>query len=231
MKHMIRKVIFAPGEWYHCYNRGVDKRILFKSSTDYKRFVMLLYASNGSQPVLLNDFGKTSGGPSFGVVIEKNRGEPLVNIGAYALMPNHYHLLLKERAEGGITTFMRKLGTGYAMSFNLKYHRVGTLFSSRFQARHVGSDRYMRRLVNYIHANPAELYEPGFKEGVIKDKKGLEQKLLAYPYSSFPDYQASTDRLEATLLNRETLRDATDVDLSFSRLFQDALDFARTEGL
>lgn len=227
---MIRKVVFAPDEWYHCYNRGVDKRILFKSPADYQRFVMLLYASNGSQHFVLSDFGKISGGPSLELILKAERGNQLVDIGAYALMPNHYHLLLREREPGGITTFMRKLGTGYAMAFNLKYKRVGTLFSSRFQARHVEDDRYMRRLVHYIHANPVELFEPSFKKGVIKNRKELERKLLTYPYSSFPDYQKNVGRTEISLLNRTALQDAVDIDFSFSGMVQDALDFARDEG-
>jgi putative transposase len=223
----MRKTAFAPGEWYHCYNRGVDKRILFKNTSDYQRFVMLLYASNGTRPVTLKDIGKNSQGPSLGLVVEVERGEQLVDVGAYALMPNHYHLLIRECVEGGLTTFMRKLGTGYAMSFNLKYQRVGTLFSSRFQARHVDEDSYMRRLVHYIHGNPAELFEPGFKEGLIRNRKELERKLLAYSHSSLFDYQKSADRLEKVILNQKALRDAVDIDFSFPSMLKDALDFVR----
>lgn len=229
---MIRKISFAPGEWYHCYNRGVDKRILFKNTADYRRFVMLLYASNGTKRFILSDFGKNSVGPSLELIIEKaNRGEQLVDIGVYALMPNHYHLLLRERVEGGITSFMRKVGTGYAMSFNLKYKRAGTLFSSRFQGRHVSSDRYMRRLVHYIHANPAELFEPQFKEGVIQNRHELQSKFNAYPHSSFLDYQKGSERLEKRVLNQKALLDAVDLDFSFSGMVRDAMDFARTEKL
>lgn len=228
---MIRKVTFAPGEWYHCYNRGVDKRVIFKNVSDYRRFVMLLYLSNGTKRFILSNFAKKSYvGPSLELIIEKaDRGDQLVDVGAYALMPNHYHLLLREKTEGGLTTFMRKLGTGYAMSFNLKYHRVGTLFSSRFQARHISNDRYMRRLVHYLHANPSELYEPRFKEGIIANRKELESKMTTYPHSSFMDYQKRSDRPEKSLLNQNALLDAVDLDFSFSGMLRDAMDFARSE--
>jgi len=225
---MIRKIAFVPNEWYHCYNRGVDKKIIFKNTADYRRFIMLLYACNSTKRLILSNFGKNYVGPSLDLIVKAERGEQLVDIGAYALMPNHYHLLLRECTPGGITSFMRKIGTGYAMSFNIKYKRTGTLFSSRFQARHVLDDRYMRRLVHYIHANPVELFEPEFKKGVIKNRTILQQKLLSYQYSSFPDYQKKVNRLEKILLNQESLFDAIDFDFSFSSMIRDALDFSRT---
>jgi len=224
---MIRKITFTPDEWYHCYNRGVDKRIIFKNDTDYRRFVMLLYACNGTERLILSNFGKNYAGPTLDLIVKNKRGKQLVDIGAYALMPNHYHLLLRESVPGGITSFMRKIGTGYAMSFNLKYKRVGALFSSKFQARHVTDDRYMRRLIHYIHANPVELFESGFKEGKIKSHKVLEQKLFSYQYSSFPDYQKNTNRLEKVVLNQKALFEAVDIDFSFSHMMRDAFDFVR----
>ncbi|MFQ5541004.1 MAG: transposase [Candidatus Paceibacteria bacterium] len=228
---MIRKQSFVPGEWYHCYNRGTDKRVIFKSAPDYKRFLMLLYAANSTKRIILSNFGKgTSVGPSLEKIVDgAHRGERLVDIGAYALMPNHFHLLLKESVEGGITTFMRKVCTGYAMSFNLKYKRTGTLFESRFKAKHISDDRYMRRIVNYIHANPAELFEPDLKIGKIGNIKNLKSKLWKYPYSSYPDYQQGVERLEAIIVQQESLRNATDVDLNFNRVITDAVDFAREE--
>lgn len=227
----IRNVSFAPGEWYHCYNRGADKCIIFKSLADYQRFVMLLYISNNTKRFVLSDFGKHSGGPTLKQVVEKiDRKELLVDIGAYALMPNHYHLLIKERLEGGVSAFMQKLGTAYTMAFNLKYRRTGVLFSGKFKARHVNEDRYMRRVVNYIHANPVEIFEPGFKKGNIRNKKKLEKELLDYPFSSFPDYQHGvTERLERKIINQSEMLDATDVDLDFQHLVRDAFDFVKEQ--
>lgn len=175
---------FAIEEWYHCYNRGVDKRAIFENEHDANRFLMLLYLSNSTEPVSLYNTSK----PDFRRVLQQERGEPLVAIGAYCLMPNHYHLLIKETAEGGITAFMRKIGTAYTMYFNAKYERVGHLFSGQFRSRHVLDDRYFQKVLEYIHCNPAELYESGWKSGKLRNTKMLEKKLIEYPYSSLRSY-------------------------------------------
>lgn len=174
----------AIGEWYHCYNRGVDKRPIFGSEDDANRFLMHLYLCNGERAVALYNEAKPSVAQSF----MENRGAPISAIGAFCLMPNHYHLLIKETDEGGITSFMRKLGTAYTMYFNAKYERVGHLFSGQFRSRHVVSDRYFQRVLEYIHLNPAELSESGWKSGKIRNMRQLEKKLLAYPYSSLSSY-------------------------------------------
>lgn len=110
---MNRKITFSVDEHYHIYNRGTDKRQIFLDHDDYDRFVKLLYLCNGTESIVFRDIpiGETYG---------FDRGETLVDIGAYCLMPNHFHLLLREKNEGGISLFMKKLSTGYSMYFNLK---------------------------------------------------------------------------------------------------------------
>ena len=114
-------------------------------------------------------------------------------------MHNHFHLLLKEIVEGGISTFMHKVGTAYTMYFNIKNERTGNLFNKPFKSRHVLVDRYFQHVINYIHCNPAELYEPGWKHGVVKNMKQLHKKLLAYPYSSFDAHSDTRNRLRPIL--------------------------------
>src|SRR3989344_3604281 len=97
-----RRHTLEIGEWYHCFNRGVDKRNLFDNEYDANRFLMLLYLANGTEHVGLYNVEK----PRLADVLSDDRGTPIVAIGAYCLMPNHYHLLLKEITEGGITSFM-----------------------------------------------------------------------------------------------------------------------------
>lgn len=171
---------FEVGEWYHCYSRGIDKRSVFENELDANRFLMALYQANGTKKIQLFSVRK----PAFGSALAVERGTPIVSIGAYCLMPNHFHLLLKEITEGGITSFMRKVGTAYTMYFNAKNERVGNLFTKPFRSRHVGTDSYFQRVIHYIHFNPAELYEPGWKSGKVRDMRRLERKLIGYPYSS-----------------------------------------------
>ena len=132
----------------------------------------------------------------------RQRKGVLVSIGAYCLMPNHFHLLLKEVVEGGIIRFMQKLGTAYAMYFNTKNERSGNLFLKPFRSRHVGDDRYFQRVVDYIHCNPAERFEPGWKRGTVRNMNRLERQLRDYRYSSFPDY-ARERRAIAAILSRD----------------------------
>ena len=119
---------------------------------------------------------------------EIDRGEPLVAIGAYCLMPNHFHLLVKEISAGGISKFMEKLGTGYSMYFNKKNGRTGFLFQGNFKAEHVDSDEYLKYLFAYIHLNPVKLIEAEWKETGIRDKQRAQKYLGQYRYSSYRDY-------------------------------------------
>ena len=178
-------MVFALGEWYHCFNRGVDKRNIFENESDADRFLILLYLANGIEPVQLFRLEK----PTMKKALTENRGTQVVSVGAYCLMPNHYHLLLKEIVDDGISSFMRAVGTAYTMYFNKRNSRTGHLFSGAFQSRHVGTDRYFQRVLRYIHCNPAELYERSWKEGRVKNICLLEQKLLNYPYSSLKSFE------------------------------------------
>ena len=182
---------------------------------------MLLYSSNGSRRVHLSNFSSKNQGPALLDVLTSARGTPLVDIAAYCLMPNHIHLLLRELDYGGISTFMQKLGTGYTMYFNKRYERTGALFSGRFKAAHVNADSHSRRIINYIHANPAELYEPGWKQGVIRNEEKLKKSLLAYQFSSLLDYSGIT-RPENILINRSAAMEIVDTAPSFKTLLDDA---------
>ncbi len=196
---MANRVPFAPGEWYHCFSRGVDKRVVFETTADYERFMQLLYIINTETPIHRSDFKNTN----TAAMLQIERGNPLVAIGAYCLMPNHFHILLKEVAEGGISIFMRKLGIAYAMYFNIKNDRVGNLFVKPFRSRHMDDDRYFKRVVQYIHLNAAELFEPQWKKGVVKNLKKLEIQLQKYPYSSMSDYYGA-DRPEQVILDQNS---------------------------
>ncbi|HEY4501551.1 MAG TPA: transposase [Candidatus Paceibacterota bacterium] len=207
-------------EWYHCFNRGVDKRRVFVSSEDYERFLALLYICNGTHNIRLSERYSSK---LLDVLADKtlDRGETLVELGAYALMPNHIHLLCKEIHKGGIAVFMQKVLTGYTMYFNKKYKRTGPLLSGVFKSRHVDEDRYFKQVVSYILLNPAELYEPGWKEGkgdIIK----LKKKLLNYKYASLADFMGN-DRPEGKIVS--DLSDYYDNKPSLAQLIRDAHEY------
>ncbi|MEK7126344.1 MAG: transposase [Patescibacteria group bacterium] len=197
----IRKTPFAIDEWYHCYNRGVDKRTTYEDRRDYHRFLEQLYLANSETPLRRDDIGTQN----FEKILRVPRSRALVSIGAFCLMPNHFHLVLKEVVENGITTFMQKLGTAYTMYFNKRYERTGNLFVKPFRSRHVDGDDYLQYLVNYVHCNPAELYEPKWKTGNIRNLPALTGKLIEYPYSSLGAYEDS--KLPARALLDENIFD------------------------
>jgi len=115
----------------------------------------------------------------------------LVRIGAYCLMPNHFHLLLTPQVEGGISAFMHKVCTAYSMYFNRRYNRTGTLLEGPFKSSWVDNDTYLKYLYAYIHLNPLKLWQREDLDTEIADADILEF-LKSYTYSSLPDYlQAS----------------------------------------
>ena len=199
---MFRKDPFITGEYYHIYNRGVDKRVIFKSKNDYQRFVMLLYIANSAaeRPLRLDDILDKQK-DKFSEIFSLNKGESLVSIGAWCLMSNHFHILLRQEVDGGITKFMKKLGISYAMFFNIKYNRTGALFGGLFKSKLIGvDDNYMRHLFGYININPLEIRFPNWKDELGKEKIEKSKFLEEYQYSSYPDLIGG-GRAEKTILN------------------------------
>ena len=195
----IRKVPFAPSEFYHIYNRGNSKQVIFHDKQDYTRFLALLYAVNTKQNIALRLV--------FQDIYEFNRGERLVSIGAHCLMPNHFHLLLTEIDEGGISKFMQKLTTAYSMYYNQKYIRTGGLFEGKFKSEHAGDDRYLKYLFSYIHLNPLKIIYKNWRTDGIQNKQKAFKFLQDYKYSSFIDYLLGSKRPEIAILNKEAFPD------------------------
>ena len=115
---------------------------------------------------------------------------------------------------------MQKLGTAYTMYFNAKNERVGNLFMKPFRARHVGDDRYFQHVLQYIHCNPAELYEPEWKSGKVKNMQLLQKKLLEYSYSSLRSYVTKENN---PILSRDGFEIAN--QLPMSRMLKEARDY------
>ncbi len=177
----IRKTAFVPGEYYHLYNRGNSKQEIFHDKEDYDRFIKLLFLSNNEknfkiQFIRMND------------IFNHERKNLLVSIGAYCLMPNHFHILITQTKEGSISKFMQKLTTGYSMYYNKKYERTGSLFEGKFKSEHANNDRYLKYLFSYIHLNPVKMIDKNWKINGIRNKNKTLDFLQDYKYSSYLDY-------------------------------------------
>lgn len=215
-----RRTPFAIGEFFHCYTRGIDKRITFQDTHDYERFLQALYICNNTDP-----FDRDSISNYFhDSILKLDRGEQLVSIVAYCLMPNHYHLVLQEITEGGIVRFMQKVGTMYTMYFNAKNDRVGGLFIGPFRSKHIDNDQYLKKVVSYIHLNPAELFEPEWKGGKVRDIKTLETQLRSYRFSSLPDYSGPA-RSEHRILDWNSIRNINDFIPPIRDLINEAAEY------
>lgn len=183
---MQRDVPFQNGEIYHVYNRGTNKMDIFDSEQDYKRFMQLMYICNQSKAVQLSILSREE--KRVEKLFSQERGTPLVSILAYCLMPNHFHILVRQEVENGISIFMRKLATGYSMYFNKNTKRTGTLFQGKFRSKHIGDTWYLNHIFSYIHSNPISLKFPHWKEGVSKVRKEMFLYLSKYTYSSYVDF-------------------------------------------
>jgi len=177
---------YISGGCYHVYNRGVEKRRIFLDDQDYRVFLHLLkyYISNNK---------KTKEHPLKSLTgFSPTRIRPINPIGkkvellCYCLMPNHFHLLIKQQDEDAIVKLLRRLFTTYVIYFNRRYDRVGTLFQGPYKAVLVGEDGHLLHLTRYIHQNPT------LTKGFLNE----------YPYSSYAYYLGER---KSDWLNTETV--------------------------
>jgi len=183
----MKKPQFVENQIYHIYNRGVDKRKVFLEEEDYFRFIHDLFEFNNEEMVTnaLYYFNhQVMEAESQYITKERKPRKLLVEILIFTLMPNHFHLLLKQKREKGIVKFMHKLGTGYTNYFNKKYKRSGALFQGRFKAVLVNKNTYFIHLPFYIHTNPLDLFNCRDSTSIMEKVQFLEN----YKWSSFPDY-------------------------------------------
>ena len=219
-----RRTTFEVGEWYHCYTRSVerslDSRNIFKTQADYERFLQALHLANNTTTIRRSDLYK----PTHKEILEIPRKDPIVCIGAYCIMPTHFHLLMKEKIEGGISKIMHTVGTAFSMYYNLKHERVGNVFIKPFRSKHVQDQHYLQHVVDYIHLNPVELYEPRWKEGIVNNITKLENNLRSYRFNSLVDYVGS-ERLERVLLDSEAMNLTNQNDQSLQALINETAEF------
>lgn len=165
--------IYVENGYYHIYNRGIEKRTIFEDEQDYKTFLKYLKESLSSPPdpkTITKTFSVR--GVTFDATPRQVKNfDKKIDLMAYCLMPNHFHLLIKQIGLMDINKFMQSLSTRYSMYFNKKYKRIGKLFQGSYKAVLITTDEYLLHLSRYIHLNPTEF---------TKD--------IANAYSSYAEY-------------------------------------------
>lgn len=186
----MRKTRIAPGEHYHIFNRGNNKQPIFLDDRDRIRFLFLLlhlqapiYLTNHNRQV--NYFVKHSVFNIFQEKLEEINKHRYVELKSFALMPNHFHLIVFESKDGGIAQYMQRVLNAYTKYFNAKYQKIGHLFQGPFKAVHVEDNRQLLYLSAYIHRNPREILACKNKEHV-------------FSWSSYSDY-INTNRWDKLL--------------------------------
>lgn len=160
---------FVNGHFYHIYNRGVEKRNTFTNRWDYYRFLETLnFYRKIPLPAKLSDFRRNKA-----TIKDIKEQKEIIKIYCFSLMPNHFHLLIQQLEDLGITNFLKKITNSYTKFFNTKYERIGPLFQGSFKARLVETDEYLLQLTKYIHRNSFSLKE--WQDEI-------------YPYSSYESY-------------------------------------------
>lgn len=169
-----RIIPFVNEEYYHVLNRGVAQMQIFNNAIDYRRFVktFLYYQMEGPKP-RFSMFAPTTS--------LLNQDVKILSIVCFCLMPNHFHFLIRQKKEGGITEFVSKLSNSYTKYFNTKYKRVGPLLQGEFKAVHVETTEQLLHVSRYIHLNPLVGY-------VTKD-------LDHYQWSSYSEYVNLSDSI------------------------------------
>lgn len=173
-----RTMPLVTGEYYHVFNRGVAYLPTFSSIKDYERFLFcLLYYRYKDIPFKLSRL--------LHIQIEERekilksleiKNDKIIDVLSYCLMPNHFHLLLQQKADGGISKYIKHVSDSYIRYFNMKRKRVGPLFQGAFKAVHIETDEQLIHLSRYIHLNPLVSF-------VVK-----KENFLSYPWISLQAY-------------------------------------------
>ena len=204
---------FVEGEYYHIYNRGNSKQQIFLDDKDRDHFAKLLYLCNSSKKINFRE----------DIVKKKidawdfERGDRIVSIGSWVLMPNHFHLYIKINGSdlpnplrlantNNISLFMGRVCNAYAKYFNLRHGRTGSLFEGKFKSVNVINDIQAKYLFSYIHLNPIKLIQSDWKEKGINDIDMAANFLNSYKWGSYLDF-LEINRKENMILNKEDFPD------------------------
>lgn len=204
---------FVNREFYHVYNRGVDKRQIFLDQYDIQRFLQSILEFNSAEPIgSIYELSFLREKPQFGRPTSKLR---LVDIIAYCLNPNHYHLILKQKTGGGISEYMKRLG-GYTKYFNHKYKRSGVLFQGGFKSRHIKTNEYLLHVNAYVNLNykvhkldqfgrpTSKLNISSWNEYISKTKENLCKKdIILSQFKNIREYKEFAENSLEDILERK----------------------------
>ncbi|MBI2475919.1 MAG: hypothetical protein HYV67_01605 [Candidatus Taylorbacteria bacterium] len=214
----MRKESFVVDDFVHVLRRGTRSLPIVHDNRDKQRFLKLLYYFNDTYTPQYWEQEITTNGhndpPVFYRPSKWKEREPLVMVVSYCLIPNHFHLLLKEIIEGGISLFMQKIGNSMVGHYNQKYRAVGSLFQGSYKGKRIDSDEYLRYVAVYIMVkNSLEMYPGGIKKAYREFDKAFEWA-EKNPYTSLGHYTGvlKTNIIEANLLgeifeNRRELKE------------------------
>lgn len=197
-----RIIPLVNGEFYHIFNRGTEKKNIYVQSRDFTRFQKTFYYYKFVGPK-----------PRFSKFTKSNLFKPLLNeklieVICYCLMPNHFHFLVKQLKDKGISTFLSQLSNSYTKYFNLKYERIGPLLQGAFKAVRVVTDEQLVHVSRYIHLNPVV--------------SGIVKKPEHYKWSSYLEYITKNPSLCETDIVMNLFKSSEE----YKKFVDDQIDYA-----
>lgn len=207
-----RNLIFIKREYYHIYNRTVGSEQVFTEKRNIERALDLISFYRFQQSLRFSFFNRLNDDIK-GVYLEKiSKNTPIVNLFAYALMPNHFHFLVEQNSENGIQKFLSDFQNSFAKYFNLKNSRSGTLFQRPFKAKHIDTDEEFLHISRYINLNPVTSCMMGIEE--------LKKSSL----TSFHDY---VNLNEKSFVNIKFAIELSGSDINYKRFVENQVDYQR----
>lgn len=200
------------GNFFHILNRGVEKRKIFLDNKDHTRFVHNLYDFNSVVNATQSYSRRREDEAHLTDVARPRPSDELVDLLCWALMPNHPHIFVSEKEEGYASIFSKKVIGGYTKYFNEQNERSGVLFQGRSKIIQVQKEVHFLYLPFYIHLNPLDLFQPGWKEDGIKDVEGAMKFLEEYRWSNYRDIVGSGNGEFAHITNKELFFQAFQTD-------------------
>ncbi len=218
----MRKETFIPGEYYHVYGRVLFNAPEFKNSKNAQRLIQAFLLANSTKSSESFQHLRNNENTSFKQSCEiAQSGEKLTDILCYVIMPDHYHLLLRERIENGISRFIHKCNISIAKYINIKNNRRGPLFENRFNAKRVSTNDYLLHLSLYIHLNPLDfLIGREWRENKLKNWPLAKKKLLSYPWSSLKAF-LQDDYSDPVISKTEIIRQQFDNHLDYENFLKE----------